>query len=116
MGVPDVIWTVTDPQGRPVTLLDSTWRDHIATGHPEIRDHESLSRAVTDPDAIREEVLDTTVSRKYVRKATVPEFSSTHLVVAATFERVGPGSVATAYLMRRQPNQGIEIWKRPAPK
>ncbi len=48
----EILWTVTDPRGLNITLVEDVW-EHILDEHGEMSDYlESAQRAVQDPDEI----------------------------------------------------------------
>lgn len=47
-----ILWTVHDPRGLSITLVEDVWR-HIIVQHTEMADYsESVQHAVQDPDEI----------------------------------------------------------------
>lgn len=118
-----VIWTVTDPRGLSVALVEDVWQTHVAY-RPELALHfDQVRLAVQDPDAIyfdptstAEKTLGTQVYWYYKSGLLSGKFSqnwvATIVKVAFETDTERKGYVETAMLPRRVLKRLVLEWKK----
>ncbi len=118
-----VLWTVTDPRGLSITLVDDVWQSHI-NYRPELAEHfDQVRRAVQHPDAIyfdptstAEKTLGAQVYWYYKSGLLSGKFSENWVatIVKVVFETATErkGYVETAMLPRRILKRLVLEWTK----
>jgi len=106
------IWKETDPKGRVLTMLRSTWEGHISADHMEVDSPEAVRLTVADPDFIVGEINGKSRSSVYYRQGACATFPELKLAVVAQWETDERGRVVTAYVTKRAKSKGEIEWVR----
>jgi hypothetical protein len=93
-----MIWVVRDRWNRDIGLDESTWYDHIVSGHRVLRGHEAaVAQVVMHPSRVMYDAM--YAEREcFYRSRVLPRFPHQLLKVCVEFETKTFGMVITAFL------------------
>lgn len=117
-----ILWTVIDPRGLPISLVEDVWNEHVHK-HPEIAEYfDEIRRTSEEPDEIYFDPLSSTRRRPgtlihlyYKRSLGRDKYRDTFVVVVVkSLEESGgrQGFVESALLSDRIMNRLVLEWKR----
>lgn len=117
-----ILWTVTDPRGLPISLVEDVWSEHVHK-HPEITEYfDEIKRTSQEPDEIYFDPLSSTWRRPgtlihlyYKRNLGHGKYRDAYIVVVVkSLEESGErqGFVESALLSDRIMNRLVLEWKR----
>lgn len=108
----------SDPFDREVVCYQSTWDDHIVSGHPDMSGHEDeVDRTVRAPDQIRQSAANPR-RRVFYRKGILPRPYETHyLRVIVEYPSFPLGGLRKAKIITAFPSTGVredeaQIWQQ----
>jgi hypothetical protein len=117
-----ILWTVNDPRGLPVTLTDDVWHEHV-TRHPEIADYFVEARlTIQAPDEIYFDAFSTArkqtdaiVYAYYRSQLGRGKYADDYVVVSVKFvtEAEGAHGYLQSVLLSNRVMPRLElVWKR----
>ncbi len=101
----DYLFTITDPQGRAVSLTESCYTFHILVEHPDLSDVDEIEQTIKRADYIAQDAIDDerlVYYRIYQRR---PQRWMIKVVV-------GEDEIITSYRVSRLKQGETIIWRR----
>lgn len=112
LGSAFVVWVVSDPLGRPVSLLEER-KQHIITGHPEMGAYMSgLETVITMPHMILQDQFDVSTDIFCKLNVGMGSYSGKWLKVPVRYDITDSGQVITAHFTGQVPDGTIK-WMPP---
>ena len=102
-----IYFIATDPEKRPITLKEKTWK-HIKKQHPEIIRPTRIKNTINKPDFILE---NTRKSLIYSVKTDLALYFNVIARVEGEYPYIEGGNVSTAYYTPKIV-EGVSIWTR----
>ncbi len=109
----DVLFTISDKDGIPVTLTKRQWEDHILVGYPAIARYlEAIKLTISDPDYVLQSDKRADTRLFYRLGAAEGRYSNLYVVVVIRYT-ASEGFIRTAYLALRPIAGGTIVWVKP---
>jgi len=112
------IFTTSDVFGSPVTLSQSTWNNHIISGHPEMIGNETATQATIENPQYVYRSTKNTDSKVFFAKTEKSTYPNIYTGVVVGYDGNANGRVKTAYVARKITNsvkQGGLLYENPQP-
>ena len=101
----EYLFTVTDPQGRTVSLTEGCYTFHILVEHPDLSDVDEIAQTIQRPDYISLDAIDDARLVYYRTYRRRPQRWLIKVVVEES-------EVVTAYRVNRLKQGETIIWRR----
>jgi len=98
------VFTTSDVFGYSVTLSQSTWNNHIISGHPEMIGNETATqRTIENPQYVYQSIRNAD-SKVFFAKTAESSYPQIYTSVVVDYDGNTNGEVKTAYVTRKITN------------